>query len=95
MLLKCSLPNRNDKDYQTIITAVVVSEVASAVAVDLHTHLLPPKHGALCLWGIDELLTYHYLVAEYFVTAPPSDFISPCQPVSHEAPAHNNQLPVS
>ncbi len=72
MLLNCSLPNRNDKNYQTIITAVVVSEVASAVAVDLHTHLLPPKHGALCLWGIDELLTYHYLVAEYFVTAPPS-----------------------
>ena len=42
------------------------------MAVDLHTHLLPPTHGALCLWGIDELLTYHYLVAEYFVTAPPS-----------------------
>eukprot|EP00536_Pseudo-nitzschia_multiseries_P018301 jgi/Psemu1/248653/estExt_Genewise1.C_23640008 len=42
------------------------------MAIDLHTHLLPPTHGALCLWGIDELLTYHYLVAEYFVTAPPS-----------------------
>jgi len=54
------------------IESVVVSEVASAMAVDLHTHLLPPTHGALCLWGIDELLTYHYLVAEYFVTAPPS-----------------------
>mmetsp|Transcript_21113 Transcript_21113/g.44367 ORF Transcript_21113/g.44367 Transcript_21113/m.44367 type:complete len:151 (-) Transcript_21113:1391-1843(-) len=40
--------------------------------MDLHTHLLPPTHGALCPWGIDELLTFHYLVAEYFVTAPPS-----------------------
>jgi hypothetical protein len=40
------------------IESVVVSEVASAVAIDLHTHLLPPSHGSLCLWGIDELLTY-------------------------------------
>jgi hypothetical protein len=24
------------------------------------------------LWGIDELLTYHYLVAEFFQTAPMS-----------------------
>jgi len=37
---------------------VVVSEVASTRVIDLHTHLLPPSHGALCLWGIDELLTY-------------------------------------
>ncbi len=40
------------------IRAVVFAEVASVSAVDLHTHLLPPSHGALCLWGIDELLTY-------------------------------------
>jgi len=39
-------------------TAVVISEVASAQVIDLHTHLLPPSHGALCLWGIDELLAY-------------------------------------
>lgn len=37
---------------------VVVSEVASTLVIDLHTHLLPPSHGALCLWGIDELLSY-------------------------------------
>jgi hypothetical protein len=35
-----------------------------AAAVDLHTHLFAPSFGALNLWGIDELLTYHYLVAE-------------------------------
>lgn len=40
------------------IVSVVNSEVASALVVDLHTHLLPPSHGNLCLWGIDELLTY-------------------------------------
>jgi hypothetical protein len=43
--------------------------------VDLHTHLFPPSHGQLMLWGIDELLTYHYLIAEYFQTAPRSVFI--------------------
>ncbi|OEU18027.1 hypothetical protein FRACYDRAFT_184859 [Fragilariopsis cylindrus CCMP1102] len=62
-------PLKNDRDT---IRSIVFSEVSSAVAIDLHTHLLPPTHGALCLWGIDELLTYHYLVAEYFITAPPS-----------------------
>jgi hypothetical protein len=57
------------------IYSVVFSEVRGEQVIDLHTHLLPPSHGALCLWGIDELLTYHYLVAEYFMTAPAS--ISP------------------
>lgn len=38
--------------------------------VSVHTHLLPPEHGRLMLWGVDELLTYHYLVAEFFQTAP-------------------------
>lgn len=38
--------------------SVVVSEVASTLVIDLHTHLLPPSHGSLCLWGVDELLTY-------------------------------------
>ena len=31
---------------------------------DLHTHLYPPEFGKLMLWGIDELLTYHYLIGE-------------------------------
>eukprot|EP00937_MAST-01D_sp_MAST-1D-sp2_P000815 g815.t1 len=57
---------------------VVDVEVAAVEAIDLHTHLFPPEHGELMLWGIDELLTYHYLVAEYFITAPidPDDFFA-------------------
>jgi len=66
-LLKVQLGKNRDA-----IRSVVFSEVASALAIDLHTHLLPPAHGALCLFGIDEMLTYHYLVAEYFMTAPVS-----------------------
>ena len=31
---------------------------------DMHTHLFPPAFGDLARWGIDHLLTYHYLVAE-------------------------------
>ena len=51
--------------------------------VDMHTHLYPPTFGTpdpnktgkvdpngLLLWGLDELLTYHYLVAEVFRVVP-------------------------
>jgi hypothetical protein len=53
--------------------------------VDMHTHVYPPSfgtplagaggradHDGLMLWGIDELLTYHYLVAEVFRVVPAS-----------------------
>jgi len=44
-----------------------VEEILSATQfVDIHTHLYPPSFGQLGLWGIDELLTYHYLEAELF-----------------------------
>ena len=47
-----------------------VSEVVEAAAVvDMHTHLYAPEFGGLGLSGIDELLTYHYLVAETFRSA--------------------------
>lgn len=44
----------------------------SSPVIDLHTHLFPASHGELMLWGIDALLTYHYLVSEYFQVAPAS-----------------------
>ena len=34
--------------------------------LDIHTHLYDPAFESLLLWGIDELLVYHYLVAEGF-----------------------------
>jgi hypothetical protein len=41
--------------------------VATTLASDLHTHLFTPEFGPqIHLWGIDELVTYHYLVAEQF-----------------------------
>lgn len=45
---------------------------------DIHTHLFAPEFGERLLTGIDELLTYHYLLAELFrVEGPrldPKDF---------------------
>lgn len=47
-----------------------VEEVVDTIPVfDLHTHLYPPEFGALSLSGIDQLLTYHYLIAETFRSA--------------------------
>jgi hypothetical protein len=40
--------------------------VASTPADDIHTHLYDPAFGELLLWGIDDLLVYHYLIAETF-----------------------------
>ena len=49
---------------------VVEEVVATTPVVDIHTHLFAPELGALGLWGIDELLTYHYLEAELFRFSP-------------------------
>ena len=46
----------------TIISDVVDNQKIT----DIHTHLFSPPFGELLLWGIDELLTYHYLIAEVF-----------------------------
>ncbi len=45
----------------------MVDKVVGEVQItDIHTHLYTAAFGDLLLWGIDELLTYHYLVAETF-----------------------------
>ena len=38
--------------------------VAATPVTDIHTHLYAPPFGSLLLYGVDELLTYHYLIAE-------------------------------
>src|SRR5579871_2023087 len=50
--------------------AQVVEEALRAPVIDIHTHLFMPSLGSLGLWGIDELLTYHYLEAELFRSSP-------------------------
>eukprot|EP00658_Telonema_sp_P-2_P055698 TRINITY_DN44261_c0_g1_i1.p1 TRINITY_DN44261_c0_g1~~TRINITY_DN44261_c0_g1_i1.p1 ORF type:complete len:420 (+),score=105.65 TRINITY_DN44261_c0_g1_i1:176-1435(+) len=55
------------------VEKTVREAVANVQVVDVHTHLFPASHGKLLLWGVDELMTYHYLCAEYFMVRPLDD----------------------
>jgi hypothetical protein len=48
------------------VRRAVLKAVREVKVTDLHTHLYAPSMGELLAWGIDELLTYHYLIAEFF-----------------------------
>lgn len=65
------------------LPSVVQQVLSSTPVVDMHTHLYPPTFGTpvpnrgnavdpsgLMLWGVDELVTYHYLIAEVFRAVP-------------------------
>jgi len=62
------IPGSSDGNYLTDaqIPSTVEDVLAATQFVDIHTHLFAPAFGKLGLWGIDELLTYHYLEAELF-----------------------------
>jgi len=51
------------------VRAVTVRVVAEMRVIDMHTHLFPLEFGELSRWGLDDLLTYHYLVAEVMRSA--------------------------
>ena len=53
-------PNPSD------LRSLIDEAVSGVFVVDMHTHLFAPEFGELNLWGIDELLNYHYLIAEFF-----------------------------
>ncbi|HCA47977.1 MAG TPA: glucuronate isomerase, partial [Armatimonadetes bacterium] len=38
--------------------------LTTPLPVDVHTHLYSARFGDMLLWGFDELVTYHYLIAE-------------------------------
>lgn len=58
------------------VRAEAMRIVTEARVIDMHTHLFPPQFGGLASWGIDDLLTYHYLVAEVVRSGPfrPEEF---------------------
>src|SRR6266481_869432 len=72
--MKAALPKRGSPPTDSIgaeklvgqISPVVAEVLAATPMIDIHTHLFAPSFGKLGLWGIDELLTYHYLEAEFF-----------------------------
>uniref|UniRef100_UPI000150D0CA BH0493 protein n=1 Tax=Halalkalibacterium halodurans (strain ATCC BAA-125 / DSM 18197 / FERM 7344 / JCM 9153 / C-125) TaxID=272558 RepID=UPI000150D0CA len=47
-----------------VLAEKVKNAVNNQPVTDMHTHLFSPNFGEILLWDIDELLTYHYLVAE-------------------------------
>lgn len=51
---------------QADIRGMVDRAMARAKITDIHTHLYAPQFGDMLAWGVDELLTYHYLIAEFF-----------------------------
>ncbi len=55
-----------DKLSKQNLLSVVEEELNATQIIDIHTHLYKPSLGAVGLWGIDELVTYHYLEAELF-----------------------------
>ncbi|MDE0313740.1 MAG: glucuronate isomerase [Candidatus Poribacteria bacterium] len=64
-----NVPNsNNDAEIRTTDQLkTAISEVVHTQKItDIHTHLFSPPFNELLLWGIDELLTYHYLIAEVF-----------------------------
>src|SRR5215470_15578290 len=58
------------------IAGAVREALATTSFIDIHTHLFAPSLGNLGLWGIDDLLTYHYLEAEFFrySSMPPEEY---------------------
>jgi hypothetical protein len=52
------------------LISFVTETVRNTQVTDLHTHLFAESFGDLLLWGVDDLLTYHYLVAETFRFSP-------------------------
>src|SRR5215468_550935 len=55
----------NDPVPQDQLLSTVEDVLSSTSFIDMHTHLFSPALGTLGLWGIDELITYHYLEAEF------------------------------
>src|SRR5260370_17283002 len=40
--------------------------VSATPVIDIHTHVFSPEFDGMFLHGIDELLPYHYLIAQTF-----------------------------
>ena len=49
------------------IKSIIIEEINNIKVVDVHSHLFPENHGEFLLFGIDNLLTYHYLISELFI----------------------------
>lgn len=58
------VPSSNMQQPPSTISQWVQDAISTTPVYDLHTHLYPSTFGPYMLWGVDEMLTYHYLIAE-------------------------------
>jgi hypothetical protein len=78
-------PTGGERLLRGQVGPLVEAALADQPVVDMHTHAYPACFGTpvpnatratdprgLMLWGIDELVTYHYLIAEVYRVVPPS-----------------------
>jgi hypothetical protein len=65
-LLAASNGQLNGHALASELQAQVEKAIAQTPIYDIHTHLYDPAFGDLLLYGIDDLLVYHYLVSEAF-----------------------------
>lgn len=73
------MPTTATSDFRrTAIHGLIERVVNTTSVVDIHTHLYDPLMDRLLLWGLDELLVYHYLAAEAFryLEEPPETFFA-------------------
>ena len=73
------MPTTTTSDFRrTAIHGLIERVVNTTPVVDIHTHLYDPLMDRLLLWGLDELLVYHYLAAEAFryLEVPPENFFA-------------------
>jgi len=79
----CHRAQNRDQFRSVNFQKVVTDALSSQKVRDMHTHLYPPKFGTpvpnrsgkvdtngLLLWGVDELVTYHYLICEVYRVVP-------------------------
>ena len=59
----------SDLPHRAGVETVVREALDTSDVTDIHTHLYAPQFGELLLYGIDEMLTFHYIVAEFFRVA--------------------------
>jgi hypothetical protein len=78
------MPTPSERLERRQVRTVVEAALAAQPVLDMHTHTYPARFGTpvpnatgktdptgLMLWGIDELVTYHYLIAEVYRVATP------------------------
>ncbi|MFD0620650.1 glucuronate isomerase [Paenibacillus sp. GCM10027629] len=63
-----NVSRRPDAPIETLteLEKTVRHIVSETSVIDIHTHLYAADFEERLLWGVDQLLVYHYLTAEYF-----------------------------